>query len=155
MSTNKRQLSTGPQNTKKIAKEMTRDILKKGLQKQAVVLALTGELGSGKTTFIQGLARGLGLEEKITSPTFVIMKSYQLPSRNIKISKYHWLYHIDCYRLEKPKEILDLGFKQIISEPKNIIAIEWADKIKTILPSNTLWLKFTFKNKTQRQIKRK
>jgi len=65
---------------------------------------------------------------------------------------FHDFYHIDCYRIRKPKEILDLGFKKIISDPENIIAIEWADRIKNFLPKNALVLKFKFINKLNRKI---
>ncbi|PIQ07338.1 MAG: hypothetical protein COW72_00855, partial [Candidatus Nealsonbacteria bacterium CG18_big_fil_WC_8_21_14_2_50_37_10] len=61
-------------------------------------------------------------------------------------------YHIDCYRVEKPKEILDLGFKEIISNPQNIVAVEWVDRIRKIMPKNTIWIKFDFVNKNTRQI---
>ena len=65
---------------------------------------------------------------------------------------FHNFYHIDCYRIRKPKEILDLGFKEIISNPENIVAIEWADRIKKILPKNALVLKFKFIDKLKREI---
>ncbi|GAH10373.1 unnamed protein product [marine sediment metagenome] len=71
---------------------------------------------------MQGFSKGLGIKEKILSPTFVIMKKFQVPGKKI----VHWFYHIDCYRIRKPKELSDLGFKEIISNPKNIVAIEWA-----------------------------
>ncbi len=126
---------------------MAQEIAKTKLKKVAFIIALEGELGSGKTTFLQGFARGLRIKEKILSPTFVIVKRFHVPR-----SMFYDFYHIDCYRIRKPKEILDLGFKKIISDPENIIAIEWADRIKKFLPKNALVLKFKFIDKLNRKI---
>lgn len=106
-------------------------------EKNAGIIALEGHLGSGKTTFIQGLAEGLGVEENVLSPTFLILKQFFLKS-----GKYKNLYHIDAYRLKNPKEILELGFYDSVQNPENIIVIEWADKIKSILPKNIVWIRF-------------
>ena len=92
--------------------------------KSALIFALTGELGSGKTTFVQGFLRGLGVRKKITSPTFVITKSYKL-----KAKSYQTVYHIDCYRIKRPSELLKLGIKEILNDSRNIVLIEWAEKI--------------------------
>lgn len=86
------------------------------------ILALSGELGAGKTTFVQGFAKGLGIKEKIISPTFIIIRQY--PTN---------FYHIDLYRVENFQE---LGLKEILENPNNIVLIEWAEKIKD-LPKNT------------------
>ena len=156
-------LSQNPSQTKKIAKILAREFLKTQTKK-ALVLGLIGDLGGGKTTFLQGFAKGLAIKEKILSPSFVIIKKYKLESRKLKVESrkkfkkttfhipHSTFYHIDCYRIEKPKEILDLGFKEIISDPKNIVAIEWADRIKKILPQKILILKFDFVDQTQREI---
>lgn len=132
--------------------------------KTALVIGLIGELGGGKTTFLQGFAKGLGIKEKILSPTFVILKRFKITklktqnskrkatAQNSKLNEFENFYHIDCYRIKKPKELLDLGFKKIISDPKNIVAIEWAEKIKKILPKNTLKIKFEFIDKKTRKI---
>jgi len=63
-----------------------------------------------------------------------------------------YFYHIDCYRIKKPKEILDLGFKEVISSPKNIVTIEWADRIKKIIPKEAIWINFKFISKNAREI---
>lgn len=91
------------------------------------ILALSGELGSGKTTFVQGFAKGLGIKEKIISPTFIIIRQYPLPAGRQE------LYHIDLYRVEN---FQGLGLKEILENPNNIVLIEWAEKIKD-LPKNT------------------
>jgi len=133
----KKYLTKSPEQTKSLAKKIAKEVLKIPFQK-ALVIGLIGDLGSGKTTFLQGFAKGLGIKEKILSPTFVILKKFK-----IKNSRFKYFYHFDCYRIRKPKEILDLGFKEIISDPKNIVCIEWSDRIKKILPSNTLFLRFS------------
>ena len=143
-------LTINSSETKKLGKLFSQDILKYSSKKQAVIIGLEGNLGSGKTCFLQGFASGLGIKEKITSPTFVIMKKYKLNDKKISFS---YFYHIDCYRIKKPKELLCLGFKKIISEPQNIIAIEWADQIKNILPKKNINIKFIFIDKNKRKIK--
>lgn len=100
------------------------------------IFALIGELGTGKTTFVQGFAQGLNIKEKIISPTFVLIRQHQIP----KSSKI--LYHIDLYRLENTKDILYLGIKEILENPRNIVFIEWAEKIKNLLPKNTIEILF-------------
>jgi tRNA threonylcarbamoyladenosine biosynthesis protein TsaE len=132
--------------TREAGKILAKEILKNRKNKGAVVLALNGDLGTGKTTFLQGFAKGLGIKEKILSPTFVIMKRFQI--LNPKFQKF---YHIDCYRIQKPKEIFELGFKKIISNPKNIIAIEWAGRIKKIIPE-AAWIRFKFIDKNKRAL---
>jgi len=147
-------LTTNPRQTKKLGEGLAKEILKTA-PKKAVVLGLTGILGGGKTTFLQGFAKGLGVKGKILSPTFVIMKKFKIPKK--KTTHYpllttHWLYHIDCYRIEKAKELLDLGFREIISNSKNIVAIEWAERIKKVMPKNTIWVQFEFRDENQRKI---
>ncbi|MDA1337604.1 MAG: tRNA (adenosine(37)-N6)-threonylcarbamoyltransferase complex ATPase subunit type 1 TsaE [bacterium] len=124
-----------PKTTKSIARELARTILDASKKRGAFVIALVGQLGAGKTSFVQGLAKELGVKKNVLSPTFLIIKSYDL-------KKKRKLYHIDCYRLHNTKELLDLGWKEIISNKENIVAIEWADKIKSIIPKDALWISF-------------
>lgn len=122
--------------TKDIARLLYKDVSKKRLKiRGALVFALTGNLGSGKTTFVQGFLRASGVRKKITSPTFVIVKSY-------KVKSYKVIYHIDCYRIKRSKELLDLGLRGILNNPQNIVLIEWAEKIKKILSKDAIWIKF-------------
>ena len=115
-----------------------------------MVLGLEGDLGGGKTTFLQGFAKGLGIKEKITSPTFVILKRFQF--NNLAIKQFNNFYHIDCYRIKNAKEILELGFKNIILNPQNIVAVEWSKRIKKELPKSTIIIKFDFVGKNKREI---
>ncbi len=122
----------------------TKDLAKKLAKKLTGVIALIGELGSGKTTFAQGFAAGLGIKEKIISPTFVLIRQHRIP----KTEKT--LYHIDLYRLE---DFTELGLKDLMEDPNNIVLIEWAEKIKDQLPQNTTYIKFKTLSETKREIK--
>lgn len=104
-------------------------------------MALSGDLGSGKTTFTQGLAQGLGVKERIVSPTFILMRQHEVKSEKGKVKS---LYHIDLYRLEEglEQEFKNLGIEDIWQKPENIVAIEWAEKVKDLLPDNTVWIRF-------------
>mgnify|MGYP001612610690 CR=1 FL=1 len=112
------------------------------------IFALVGDLGTGKTTFTRAFLRALGVKEKITSPTFLIIKNYEL-----RIMNYGRAYHIDCYRLNNEKELLSLGFKKILADPKNIILIEWADKIRNLLSQkDVFWIDFIHSNKKNERV---
>ncbi|OGZ66514.1 MAG: tRNA (adenosine(37)-N6)-threonylcarbamoyltransferase complex ATPase subunit type 1 TsaE, partial [Candidatus Staskawiczbacteria bacterium RIFCSPHIGHO2_01_FULL_41_41] len=123
--------------TQMVGQNFAREILAAGTQKNAVVLALSGDLGSGKTTFLQGFAKGLGIEEVVNSPTFIVMKRFKIYDLRFKN-----FYHIDCYRLDNEKDVEFLHFQEIISNPKNIVAIEWPEKIAGILPQNSISITF-------------
>jgi tRNA threonylcarbamoyladenosine biosynthesis protein TsaE len=97
----------------------------------ATVVGLYGELGAGKTSFTQGVARALGISESIVSPTFVIEKIYPVTH-----PFFTHLVHIDAYRLESDEELLVLNWKDIISNPKNIVLIEWPEKVSGIMPAH-------------------
>lgn len=114
-------------------------------KKQGGLIALYGDLGAGKTTFVQGFARGLGIKEKIISPTFILIRQHQLPSTE------HLLYHIDLYRLEKINP-QTLGLPEMLSNPQNIILIEWAEKISNQLPPGTIHISLKKTSENTRQI---
>lgn len=98
--------------------------------KNGGILALSGDLGAGKTTFAQGFARGLGIDDRIVSPTFLIIRQYPIPKQN------NFFYHIDLYRMENI-DYKNSGLEEIISESGNVVLIEWAEKISEYLPENT------------------
>jgi tRNA threonylcarbamoyladenosine biosynthesis protein TsaE len=117
-------------------------------KKEALILALIGELGTGKTTFISGFLKGLGIKKQSPSPTFILIRRKKIKNKNFKN-----LYHIDVYRIKNPKELISLGFKKIIQDPKNIVLIEWANKIIKILPKNTIQIYFYHgKSENERKI---
>jgi tRNA threonylcarbamoyladenosine biosynthesis protein TsaE len=135
-------LTSGAKETKRLGEYFAKKVLNLS-KKGSIVIGLKGELGGGKTTFIQGFAEGLGIKKKVLSPTFVIFRRY-----NIKGGSF---YHFDCYRLERKKDLNDLGFEDIIKEKGNIIALEWADKIKDI-KNEIIWVNFSFEDKNKRKI---
>lgn len=104
----------------------------------AVLLALSGELGAGKTTFVQAFAKELGVEYIVQSPTYVLMKSYP-----IEHNSFTTLVHIDAYRLEKPEQFLALKPKTFLSDPKNIVCIEWPERIQGMLPKPDIVIHFS------------
>jgi len=140
-------ITKNDKETQKLGQQTAKGILKLPARRTATVLGLHGNLGSGKTTFLQGFAKGLGIKEKILSPTFVIQKRFKLKDRNFKN-----FYHIDCYRLNNYKDILSLDFKKIVDDPENIIAVEWPGKIRKVLPKSLIEIDFKFINETQREL---
>ncbi|OGY08702.1 MAG: tRNA (adenosine(37)-N6)-threonylcarbamoyltransferase complex ATPase subunit type 1 TsaE [Candidatus Blackburnbacteria bacterium RIFCSPHIGHO2_01_FULL_43_15b] len=115
--------------------------------KSGGVLGLVGDLGSGKTTFVQGLAMGLGIKERLISPTFILLREYQKPSGGN-------LYHVDLYRLEQvtKDDLATLGILDFAKDKKNVILVEWADKAKSLLPENTIWVNFENLGENERRI---
>ncbi len=135
--------------TKKLGCSLARKILKNKPPKTAAIIALAGELSSGKTTFTQGFFRGLGIRRRAVSPTFIIIRRFAPRHK-----KFTNLYHIDAYRAGNPKEILKLNLAEIFIDPKNIVIIEWADKIKSLLPPTAIWVYFQHGGReNERQIK--
>jgi len=109
------------------------------------VVCLYGDLGSGKTTFVQGLAKGLGIKNRIISPTFVIVRSYKLGVMGF--------CHIDLYRIENKRGLEGLGIEEIINNPQNIIVIEWAEKLKSNCPQKRIDIEFFYEKNNVRKIK--
>lgn len=103
------------------------------------IIGLSGDLGSGKTTFIQGFARALGIKRRLLSPTFLIMRSYRLPRAR---AGYRTLFHLDAYRLQHGRETAALGFQKVVRDPANIVLVEWAGNIGAALPKNSIWIDF-------------
>ncbi len=124
--------SHSPEETQRFAQEQAQVLTQYA---GPLVIALEGDLGAGKTTFTQAFAEALGVHERVKSPTFVLMKHYHLSG----LEKYDTLYHLDCYRLQHASDLDPLGVKEIIQQPKSIILIEWAERVKDILPK-TYWL---------------
>lgn len=110
------------------------------------IFALSGELGAGKTTFIQGFAKGLGIDQKIISPTFILMRKYNAKEKS--------LYHLDLYRLEGDveKEARNLGLFDIWEDTGNVVLIEWAEKLKTKWPEDVTKIKFESLGEYKRRI---
>lgn len=113
----------------------------------ASVIALSGDLGAGKTQFAKGVAHELGITRTVTSPTFLIMRSYET-----KQGPWKQLFHLDCYRVDNPEELRALGWDDIVRNPDNIVLIEWAQRISALLPPDTLWIDMEVLSPTQRGI---
>ncbi len=139
-------LSKNVEQTAKIAVDFAEQLNRRAPSATAVVVGLYGELGSGKTTFMKYLAESFGIKETIQSPTFVIEKIYELENKF-----FQHLIHIDAYRIEKEEEMINLGWQEIISDPKNLICIEWADRIVGIIPSHIM-VKFEHVGENERKI---
>jgi tRNA threonylcarbamoyladenosine biosynthesis protein TsaE len=108
------------------------------------VVCLYGNLGNGKTTFVQGLARGLGIKNRIISPTFIIVRNYKLGFASF--------YHIDLYRAENKKDIESLGIEEIMNNKNNIVIIEWAEKLNNFLPPNRIDIELNYEKDDVRKI---
>ena len=111
-------------------------------------IILWGPPGSGKTTFIQGLAQGLGVKKRVISPTFIFIRQYPLSKKGFKT-----FYHIDLYRINNETEVEGLGLEEIFADKESISVIEWADRIKKILPQKRMELFFEYLDEDQRKIK--
>lgn len=128
------------EETKKLAEVFAKEILNTKFAR-AVVVGLEGELGAGKTTFTKGFARGLGIDEEIKSPTFILMRAF-------KMKKGRHFFHIDAYRIENVKEFSFIGFKNLLKDPKNILVVEWSGKVKKLMPKK--YFRFVFRSPTSR-----
>ena len=115
-------MTHAPEETRRAAAALA------GLLAPGDVVNLTGELGAGKTAFVQGAARALGVEGPVVSPTFVLVREYrgQMP-----------IYHVDVYRLERLQEVHDLGFEDLL-DPAGVVFVEWGDAIEAMLPDSHL-----------------
>ncbi len=112
------------------------------------VFCLSGDLGAGKTSLSQGVARGLGIKKIVSSPTFIILNSYKIKNS----PKIKFLIHIDAYRLKNTKELEGIGFFDIIKDKKNITIIEWGEKIKKHLPREIIKIKIKILKNSKRKI---
>ncbi len=103
-------------------------------ERGATLVTLSGELGAGKTAFTKAVAKALGIEETVTSPTFVIEKIYQLPAPHSGAG-FSRLIHIDAYRLEQGADLAPLGFDEIMKDPGNLVLLEWPEMVADALPT--------------------
>lgn len=117
------------------------------------IICLSGNLGSGKTTFTQGILKGLKVKGPFTSPTFNIIKTYKTKFYNLQTKKYEPrnIYHIDAYRINS-KDLLELGWKDFTEKQNCIVIIEWAKRVKKIIPAGTLWINFKWISDKKRKI---
>lgn len=129
-------VSKSAEETRRIGQELAQRL------KPGDCVVLIGELGAGKTTLVQGIAEGLGIKESVTSPSFILVREYKgrIP-----------LYHVDAYRVRSPEELLEIGLDEyVLSE--GIVAIEWGEKVKDILPG-CVEIKIEITSEGQRRIR--
>ncbi len=115
---------------------------------RATLVTLSGELGAGKTTFTQALAKALGVTDSVTSPTFVLEKIYELP----ETAPFQKLVHIDAYRLDGGHELSALGFSDLLQNPENLIVLEWPERVPDALPIPAISILITAENDGSRTL---
>jgi tRNA threonylcarbamoyladenosine biosynthesis protein TsaE len=139
----KRILSASAAETRRLGEQLARSLRdgSRGPQKKqgkarkgALLLTLEGDLGAGKTTFTQGFVRGFGVRRKPSSPTFVIMRRYHLSPR--QTGGFRDLYHVDAYRIRKADALESLGLAAVLSDPGNLVLVEWPKNITRALAAS-------------------
>lgn len=133
------------------------------------IICLSGDLGAGKTTFTQGLLKGLKIKGPYTSPTFAILKHYRIAQNvergtknskkqkeeleTLRVPRYmiHDVYHIDAYRIGS-RDLIELGFKDFAGKENSITIIEWPEKVKKIIPTDSVWINFEWISDKERKI---
>jgi tRNA threonylcarbamoyladenosine biosynthesis protein TsaE len=148
----------GEENKKRGAQKNGANIKKR----KAAIIILSGELGAGKTTFVQGFLKGAGIHGRAPSPTFVIMRHYRIPSatktkatatvKKVATSFFSRIIHMDAYRLQptatkNAAHLAALNFNEMVNDPKNIVLIEWGERIKGAIPKGALRVQFHYDKK--------
>lgn len=135
--------TNNPEQTKQLAKSLASRL------KGGETIGLIGDFGAGKTVFVQGLAKAFSIKETVNSPTFVLMKIYNTTNTKIKT-----LVHVDAYRLNGSVELKDIGLEEYLGRKDAVALIEWAEKVKDILPKDSMIINFEIgSNENQRIIK--
>jgi tRNA threonylcarbamoyladenosine biosynthesis protein TsaE len=98
---------------------------------RATVVAISGELGAGKTTFVRGVFRGLGITRRAVSPTFILVRTIRLSRR---AHAFRTLHHVDAYRIDDPQELARVGFGELLADSMALMLIEWPERIQSLLP---------------------
>ncbi len=136
--------SENVKDVEQIAGDFLQKIVENNSAKNATVVFLSGELGAGKTTFTKNFAKILGIKERLSSPTFIIFKKYKIPQNkknkelNINFKNF---FHIDAYRLKDEKDLLHLGWEEILKDKENLIFIEWGEIVSKIIPKKHFKIK--------------
>ncbi len=110
------------------------------------VVALEGELGTGKTVFAQGIGRGWGATAPLTSPTFILIRRHERPQSSVK------LYHIDLYRLNSVEEIIDLGLEELLGDLRTVSVVEWANQASEVFSEEHLWVQLRWIDEYRRSL---
>ncbi|OGH69343.1 MAG: tRNA (adenosine(37)-N6)-threonylcarbamoyltransferase complex ATPase subunit type 1 TsaE [Candidatus Magasanikbacteria bacterium RIFCSPHIGHO2_01_FULL_47_8] len=129
-------ISKSEKETEALGERFMSEAIKTADKKGALIFCLEGELGAGKTRLIKGMGRALGLGS-IQSPTFTLMRKFKISKQDLmrgEVSVRELFFHVDCYRIEGPKDLEQIGLDKILRDPVAIVALEWADKIKDSVP---------------------
>lgn len=129
------------QETQDLGKKLATDLLETNREGKApTILCLYGDLGSGKTTFVQGFAKGLGISSRILSPTFIIVRRYPFQRKG-------FFYHLDLYRIVSKHDLGRLGVAELFTDPNSFVLVEWAEKLESFLPKKRLDIQFLVPDK--------
>ncbi len=138
------------EETEKKAWEILKKALKnRGDSKKASVITFSGDLGSGKTVLVKGVAKALGVKERVLSPTFVIERRYKLKGN----SNYSLLIHIDAYRLSSADDLKAIDWERSILSPDNIICLEWPENVLSAIPQNSINVHLEVISESERLLK--
>ena len=124
-----------------VSQKILNKITKGNNNDKAKIVALSGDLGAGKTTLTKEIGKLLGIKNNIISPTFVIMKIYEINTSSEYYTKFKKLIHIDAYRLNKASELLKIGWQELIEDKDNLIIIEWPERVEECLDNDVCLVK--------------
>ncbi|MFZ2025251.1 MAG: tRNA (adenosine(37)-N6)-threonylcarbamoyltransferase complex ATPase subunit type 1 TsaE [Microgenomates group bacterium] len=130
-------ITKNAEETQKLGEKLADRLIQKGSKNSPHIICLYGDLGMGKTTFVQGVAKGLGLTSRLLSPTFIIVRRQQLSNID------RFFFHLDLYRLTSEQSIQELGIQEMFNDEKNIVIIEWAERLGRLLPEKRIDFRFT------------
>lgn len=135
-------LTHSTEETKELGKKLAKEIL------PGMLVCLAGDLGAGKTTFVQGFLEAMGAARPYVSPTFVIMKQYDLPA---PVNGIERIYHADAYRVEA-KDFVNIGFSEWCADKKGVVILEWPERVQEIIPNTAQKISFVWKSDSEREI---
>jgi tRNA threonylcarbamoyladenosine biosynthesis protein TsaE len=135
-------LTHSAEETKELGEKLAREI------KPGTLLCLPGDLGAGKTTFVQGFLESLGAIRPYISPTFVIMKQYDLP---VPVNGIERVYHLDAYRVAA-KDLSTLGFTEWLADKQGVVLLEWPEHARELIPKDAKNISFFWKSESEREI---
>lgn len=139
-------ITQSAEDTKRIASELLSRL--RGVN----VILLYGDLGSGKTTFSQGIGEALEISQRMISPTFLLVRKYDIPLKGKANGSFQTLYHIDLYRIEGEDQLDELGIFDFIRDPGNLVVIEWAEKMGARIPLQRIDVKFEHLEAQKREV---
>jgi len=144
--------TSSSEETKRLGEEFSKRLsaARRRDEDGAAVVVLSGELGAGKTTFVQGFLRGMGIRRRAPSPTFVIVRRYRAPragSGAVRKEGVPQIFHMDAYRLKDASHLAALGFGEMLRDPRNIVLIEWGERIKDAIPRGAARIEFGYDKK--------